>query len=417
VTSIEVENLLAARLGFDIESIGRKAVETVIRLSMKDADFSDPAAYARMLSESADGWDSFVERVVIPETWFFRDVVPFELCANWARVRMRGQPGKVLRILSCPCSTGEEPYSLVMAMLQSGIAADSFTVDALDVSRSALKLAQTAVFNERSFRDDAPWYRTAYFDPGLTRGAWRLRSSVASKVRFQHGNLISTKFLIDAEPYDLVFCRNLLIYLHTEARLNAVTALHRLTADDGLLVVGHAEAAFARERGFKLMEPAAAFAFVKNGHNAFSKPSVNSRPEPLPKKPVSPAVVTSNAALDMKQESAVAPPPEDTELASLAAARRLGDAGKLHEALHVCGEYLRRVPKSAEGHFLVGVLYDALGQMDLAIKSFRKSLYLDPAHRESLLHLALKHEARGDAPGAALLRERARRAPNDGVAE
>ena len=417
MTSIEVENLLAARLGFDIESIGRKAVETVIRLSMKDADFSDPAAYARMLSESADGWDSFVERVVIPETWFFRDVVPFELCANWARVRMRGQPGKVLRILSCPCSTGEEPYSLVMAMLQSGIAADSFTVDALDVSRSALKLAQTAVFNERSFRDDAPWYRTAYFDPGLTRGAWRLRSSVASKVRFQHGNLISTKFLIDAEPYDLVFCRNLLIYLHTEARLNAVTALHRLTADDGLLVVGHAEAAFARERGFKLMEPAAAFAFVKNGHNAFSKPSVNSRPEPLPKKPVSPAVVTSNAALDMKQESAVAPPPEDTELASLAAARRLGDAGKLHEALHVCGEYLRRVPKSAEGHFLVGVLYDALGQMDLAIKSFRKSLYLDPAHRESLLHLALKHEARGDAPGAALLRERARRAPNDGVAE
>jgi chemotaxis protein methyltransferase WspC len=417
VTSIEVENLLAARLGFDIESIGRKAVETVIRLSMKDADFSDPAAYARMLSESADGWDSFVERVVIPETWFFRDVVPFELCANWARVRMRGHPGKVLRILSCPCSTGEEPYSLVMAMLQSGIAADSFTVDAFDVSRSALKLAQTAVFNERSFRDDAPWYRTAYFDPSLTRGAWRLRSSVASKVRFQHGNLISTKFLIDAEPYDMVFCRNLLIYLHSEARLNAVTALHRLTADDGLLVVGHAEAAFARERGFKLMEPAAAFAFVKNGHLASLKPSVNSRPEPLPKKPVSPAVVTSNAALDMKQESAVAPPPEDTELASLAAARRLGDAGKLHEALHVCGEYLRRVPKSAEGHFLVGVLYDALGQMDLAIKSFRKSLYLDPAHRESLLHLALKHEARGDAPGAALLRERARRAPNDGVAE
>lgn len=234
MTSIEVENLLAARLGFDIESIGRKAVETVIRQSMKDAGFSDATAYARMLSESADGWNSFVERVVIPETWFFRDVVPFELCANWARVRMRGQPAKVLRILSCPCSTGEEPYSLVMAMLQSGVAADSFIVDAFDVSRGALALAQTAVFNERSFRDDAPWYRPAYFDPGQTGGAWRLKGSVASKVRFQHGNLISNEFLVDAEPYDLVFCRNLLIYLHSEARLSAVTALHRLTTEDGL---------------------------------------------------------------------------------------------------------------------------------------------------------------------------------------
>jgi chemotaxis protein methyltransferase WspC len=417
VTSIEVENLLSARLGFDIESVGRKAVETVLRQSMKEAGFSDPAAYARMLRESANGWDSFVERVVIPETWFFRDVVPFELCANWARVRMRGQPSKVLRILSCPCSTGEEPYSLVMAMLQSGIAADSFTVDAFDVSRGALTFAQAAIFNERSFRDDTPWYRATYFDPGQNRGTWRLRSSAASKVRFQHGNLISNEFLIDAEPYDLVFCRNLLIYLHSEARLSAVATLQRLTAEDGLLVVGHAEAAFARERGFKLMEPAAAFAFVKNGHRPSSKPRVNSRSEPLPNRTASPAAATGSAVPDMKQETALARPPEDTELASLAAARRLGDAGKLHEALHVCGEYLRRVPKSAEGHFLVGVLYDALGQMDLAIKSFRKSLYLDPSHRESLFHLALKHEARGDAPGAALLRERARRAPNDEATE
>jgi chemotaxis protein methyltransferase WspC len=417
VTSMEVENLLAKRLGFDIESIGRKVVEAIIGQSMKDAGFSDPAVYARMLSEGADGWHSFVERVVIPETWFFRDVVPFELCANWARARMRSQPGKVLRILSCPCSTGEEPYSLVMAMLQAGSPADSFTVDAFDVSRGALKLAQTAVFNERSFRDYALWSRGAYFDPGESSGTWRLRSSIASKVRFQNGNLISNEFLIDAEAYDLVFCRNLLIYLHSEARLSAVTALHRLTADDGLLVVGHAEAGFMREHGFKLTEPAAAFAFVKNGHGESSKSRVDSRLGTLSNKMVSSTVATGNAVPDMKQETAAALPPEDAELASLAAARRLGDAGKLHEALHVCGEYLRRVPRSAEGHFLLGVLHDALGQMDLAIKSFRKSLYLDPTHRESLFHLALKHEARGDGPGAALLRERARRAPNGGATE
>jgi chemotaxis protein methyltransferase WspC len=71
---------------------------------------------------------------------------------------------------------------------------------------------------------------------------------------------------------------------------------------------------------------------------------------------------------------------------------------------------LQRVPDSAEGYFLLGVLHDALGHVDLAVRSFRKVLYLDPTHREALLHLALKQEARGDGPGAALLRARARRA-------
>jgi chemotaxis protein methyltransferase WspC len=89
----------------------------------------------------------------------------------------------------------------------------------------------------------------------------------------------------------------------------------------------------------------------------------------------------------------------------------LGDAGQLHEALRECKQYLQQVPDSSEGHFLLGVLYDALGQADLAMSSFRKVLYLDPTHREALLHLALKQEALGDGSGAALLRARALRMP------
>jgi chemotaxis protein methyltransferase WspC len=73
---------------------------------------------------------------------------------------------------------------------------------------------------------------------------------------------------------------------------------------------------------------------------------------------------------------------------------------------------LRRVPGSAKGHFLCGVLHDAIGHPDLAAASFRKVLYLDPSHRGALLHLALKREALGDRSGAALLRARASRAPD-----
>ena len=89
MTLTDVENLLAKRLGFDIHSVGPKAVETVVRRSMEEAGFSDPAAYARMLADDPDAWNRLVDRVVIPETWFFRDIAPFELAANLARARVQ----------------------------------------------------------------------------------------------------------------------------------------------------------------------------------------------------------------------------------------------------------------------------------------------------------------------------------------
>jgi len=417
VTFTQIENLLAARLGFDVHSVGRKAVETTLKRSMKDAGFSDPAAYARTLTEDSEAWNALVEKVVVPETWFFRDAAPFAFAEEFARARLSNGSSKVLRILSCPCATGEEPYSLAMTMLHAGVPAESFTVDALDVSRRALASAQDALFSGRSFRDHALWCRKEYFDLTDSRRSWRLRSPVKSLVRFRHGNLISPEFLADAEPYDLIFCRNLLIYLHSEARVRAMTALRRMLAKDGALVLGHAEAAFAREHGFKPAGSPAAFAFVDRGVRSVPKLQVASRrnvtvnfPPPLPV-----ATQIALAVIEPPREAAILP--QESELLSLAVARRLGDSGQLQDALHECGEYLERVPDSVEGHFLLGVLYDALGHIDLAVKSFRKALYLDPTHREALLHLAVKHEARGEGQAATLLRERARRAASKNGSE
>ena len=420
----EVENLLSKRLGFDIQTVGPQGIESGVRRSMEEAGFSDPAAYSRKLAIDPDLWNRLVDDVVIPETWFFRDIAPFELAANLGCAHTRLVSDRVLRILSCPCSTGEEPYSLVMAMLHAGATPESFIVDAVDVSRRALESAQAAAFRARSFRENALWFRTSYFDHAEGTGLWHLKDSVVSQVRFRHENLISPDFLEDDEPYDIVFCRNLLIYLDAEARLLAMTALRRLITERGLLVLGHAEAAFAREQGFTPMGPAAAFAFGKSGAGVVLKPpdrgdqrvvpSVSHRLSPVLTSGASTATV---APAPVKPTSGAVLSPAQPEVSPLVIARQLGDGGQLKEGLRVCAEYLRRVPDSPEGYFLLGVLQDALGHDDLAVGSFRKVLYLDPTHREALLHLALKQEARGDQSAAALLRARARRAEDLSTSE
>jgi len=415
----EVEHLLATRIGFDVHTVGLQAVRAVIRRSMDEAGVSDPAEYARKLIGDSETWNRLIDRVVIPETWFFRDTAPFDLVAGFARAHARRASGSVLRILSCPCSSGEESYSLVMAMLHAGVPADLFSVDAVDLSRRLLESARAGLYGARSFRTESPWYRAAYFDPAEADGFWRLRHPVLSPVRFSQGNLLDPEFLENRQPYDLVFCRNLLIYFHAEARLLAITALSKLLTADGTLVLGHAEAAFAREQGFTQIGPAGAFAFHQANSRVMRKLI---SPASRPKRPLGVVLPRSpSAAVNVSPRVPIPPLPGDAvsspehEVSPLTVARQLADAGQLEDALKLCSRHLQRVPDCADAHFLMAVLQNALGHIELAASSFRKTLYLDPNHREALLHLALNREALGDKPGAALLRARALRHPDPGA--
>src|SRR5262249_38307997 len=112
---------------------------------------------------------------------------------------------------------------------------------------------------------------------------------------------------------------------------------------------------------------------------------------------------------------AVAPasPPQAAEptrpAPNLDAAARLADVGRLEEAVRLCEFCLRETGPSAAVYFLLGVIHDARGDGDTAVRYYRKAQYLEPEHSESLLHLALAQERQGDLAGARRLRERARR--------
>ena len=152
------EELLGERTGLATDTLGRSEVIAAFgrraeERGLAEADYlallaTDPAALAELLSD-----------ITVPETWFLRDHEPFERLG--AELQRRGKAP--YRVLSLPCSTGEEPYSLVIALARSGIPLEQLEVDAWDISARAIDTAKRAVYRQFSFRGAPDWLAPRYF--------------------------------------------------------------------------------------------------------------------------------------------------------------------------------------------------------------------------------------------------------------
>ncbi len=252
-----VEELLRARIGLDPAVTGTGLIDRAVRTRMRALGLTeqDSAHYLTRLNGSRAELELLIEEVVIPETWFFRDSQPFTLLAD----RFATSRESVLRVLCVPCATGEEPFSVAMALLDHGMRPDQFHILGVDLSHRALGLARRGIYGENAFRGQERSFRDRHFR--LTDEGYVLDPAVASTVEFRQGNLVDPSFLSDEPPFDAVFCRNLLIYFDDAARRTALDHLERLVAQDGLLFVGHAENLGPIAARFQPAGPTYCFAF------------------------------------------------------------------------------------------------------------------------------------------------------------
>jgi len=407
--------LLKHVIGLDAASIGAPAVERAVleRCALWCGDGSrDLDAYWTALNASADELQLLIEAVVVPETWFFRDREAFDALARLAGERFARQFHSPLRLLSLPCATGEEPYSMAMALFDTGIVAERLVIDAADVSDRAVSVAMQAVYGRNSFRGHQLDFRERYFTK--SNGGWLLDRAVRDAVRFRRANLFDTA-LFDAEPYDFVFCRNVLIYFDQATQDRAVAVFDRLLAPEGTLFVGPSETGLLTRHGMTSAKIPFAFAFRRAAETI--EPPAPARFVPLP--PIVPRVLPrGNAMRDVAAPFAPGrgPPPRRPErpLApgsadELAYAGRVADQGGLVEAARLTLDHVRVHGPSAAAFYLLGLISDASGCASEAAAWYRKTLYLEPMHHEALTHLGALLELRGDHAGARLLNERATR--------
>jgi chemotaxis protein methyltransferase WspC len=393
-----VEAVLRDAIGLDPATIGTAAVERASRLRMTASGEPDLAAYARRVQADEEERDRLVEDVVVGESWFFRDRQVFDFVTSLAVTRS-GLPGRgPVRILCAPCAGGEEPYSVAMGLLEAGLEADRFTIDAVDVSRAALARAERGRYSANAFRNADCSFRDRWFT-GDGSGAV-LDAAVRKRVRFTRGNVVDESFAVGSAPYDVIFCRNLLIYLTTAARRRVEAVLDRLLARDGVLVLGAAEPPILK--GNWVPAGAASVFALRRGTPPAAEPAMPPRPAARPRRP-----------------SAAARPPADTpppaEAAApvladvLAEAGALANAGRHAEALERCERARGLLPPAPELFVLMGMIHQAAGDLDRAEGCLHKTLYLDATHDEALLALALLATRRGDLRMAETYRQSAAR--------
>jgi chemotaxis protein methyltransferase WspC len=404
-------DFLKETIGLDVTSVGPAIIERAVRQRSIVSQAVSADEYWRTLQGSRDEQQALIEAVIVPETWFFRYPESFATLAKLASKRLSEINNlRALRILSLPCSTGEEPYSIAMALLDAGLKPHQFKVDGMDVSPLSVDKARRALYGKNSFRGDDIAYRDRHFT--AVGDGYRLDPRVQEQVRLQVANLLDPGLLAGEPPFDFVFCRNLLIYFDQPTQKQVFEVLKHLTHVDGVLFIGPAEGSLLGRLGMRSIGIAQSFAFSRQA-TPDPEPLPAFVPAPLPvpqplRKPAPAPVRSRPFASVVPLPSAPKTPGSDTTvlLANIAA---LANAGKSAEARAACESYLRSHEPVAQVFYWLGLLSDVAGNVLEAQGFYRKALYLEPQHPDALMHLAALLQAQGDAAGARRLQERAAR--------
>jgi len=419
--------LLASRIGLDPVSVGPKQITRAVRQRMHELDLSDFGEYERYVRKSESELQALIEEVVVSESWFFRDERPFQYFRAYARMRWLNDPLRPpLMILSLACAAGEEPYSIAIVLRELGLPTCRFRIDAVDISACRLAIARRGVYSANAFRGSDPGYRLRHFREHPQ--GYALNASIRATTKFHLASALDLHPLQASSPYDVIFCRNLLIYLEVSARLRVIASIDQLLAQDGLLFIGHADRLdfFGDEPKFIAVGGPGCFAYCRKVRSD-SRVPYSPRELPWPPELATACVaVPQPASVSMSPLHPIVAQPSQPEAAAISSgqitephlldqAAKLANRGLFDEAVASCEQHLLSQGLSSPAYFLMGMICQAAGNRQRAEDCFHKTVYLDPLHDEALLALALLAEHRGDHAAAAGFRRRAERSVSTSV--
>jgi chemotaxis protein methyltransferase WspC len=413
MNAITIDKLLRDKLGLELTSVGKTAIKSAVKARMRVLHVDDIASYAKALESSAQELNELVEEVVIPETWFFRNTHPFIVATSFVAKKLATNGNSFIKLLSAPCSSGEEAYSLAIALFEAGIPADRFSVQGIDISTRALERARNGIYRENSFREKDLRLQYKYFQNDNSQ--YILNATIKNKVRFSHGNILDPHFMQGLGMFDVLFCRNVLIYLDAQSRMRAQANINNLLNRDGILFVGHAESGLLDRSLFRAAPYPKAFAFHRSGtedKKVSHEPAADNRQKLSYHKSLIAGSYRYSTTSRAKPAAAGAFPVQDRNTGTengLHIVRQLVEKKRFAEAESLLKKFLRINSISANAYYLLGLVKVESEKIKEGKKLLHKSVYLEPDHVEALGLLALLAERAGDFARAKIFEQRIQR--------
>jgi chemotaxis protein methyltransferase CheR len=200
--------------------------------------------FARLRSDVASEVEQFVNAFTVNETYFYREEHQLQCLTNSLlaeRTQRRGR-SETIRIWSVPCSTGEEPYSIALWLLENWGQVDAYDIEIIgsDIDTRVLQAAAEGVFGKRALMRLSPDLIGRYFE-ALDDEQWRILEDIRASVRFTPVNLVERGETRAHGQFDVIFCRNVLIYFDDASRRVAAENLYENLAPGGFICLGHTE--------------------------------------------------------------------------------------------------------------------------------------------------------------------------------
>jgi chemotaxis protein methyltransferase CheR len=431
-----------------VDVLGRRAAATGCTPARYLHDLGSPAA-SGFVHGNADELGLLAAELTVPETYFFRNIEQFHAFAQTAvpaRVKERA-PTRTLRLLSAGCATGEEAYTLAMVLHDLIEPGWDVGIRAVDLNPTVLERARRARYSRWSLRETPAGMQDRWFTE-TSRGI-HLDETIRSAVAFERHNLASDDPQLWGDAvYDVVFCRNVLMYFTPERARAVVARIARSLAPDGYLFLGHAETLRGLSQDFDLCHTHGTFYYRRRAEPVSTRAPLARVGNTVPATPAPPVPDTtfdgSDAWVDTIQraservarlaaavptrERGTRPAPWNLEAArELLREERFVDAlravdglpaeadrdpdallllsvvlvhaGRLERAEATCRRLLAIDDLSAGAHYVLALCRESAGDLAGAVEHDRMAIHLDPGFAMPRLHLGLLARRAGDESG------------------
>jgi len=367
--------------------------------ALRIGSFSEYYAYLCKNMERRQELQKLLQLLAVGETFFFRYHAHFEALRRCVLPQLVGTPQrKKLRIWSAGCSTGEEPYSIAMSVMESipNWKKLDIKIIATDINSRSLSRAREGVYNDWKVRVTEKQYLEKYFR--RIGESYLVRDEVKTLVEFSYCNL-QTPPLPAGETFDIIFCRNVMIYFTTATTRKLVESFAFSLNKEGYLFLGHAETLahisskferhihdggfYYRKKGVPAAMPAESVAPVKARRAPL--PAAASLTAPAAAQQLDPDVLFANGVNLLQQENLAAAAAlfdrlllqrPDHAGAILGMGQIHLVSGRLDMALDCCNRALALDDLLAEGYFLRGLLYEMRERQSEAFEEYRKAILL-----------------------------------------